>query len=48
MDTKAVAIVAGVLGFAVGALWMYRHLTCPVCQRRWAQWKRRIGLQLIE
>lgn len=48
MNTRAVAVLAGLVGFAAGALWMYKHLTCPPCQRRWAQWKRKLGMQLIE
>jgi hypothetical protein len=41
-------VVAFALGVAVGALWMKAHYSCPACQRRWAAWKRSLGLRMIE
>lgn len=39
----------------LGALWYYKHSTCPTCQHKAAamklsltQWKRRIGMRIIE
>jgi len=44
----AILVLAGLGGFMVGSLWMYKHLTCPECQRRWRAWKRALGLRMIE
>jgi len=44
----AFVLVALLAGFTVGSLWMYKHLTCAPCQRRWRAWKRALGLKMIE
>lgn len=44
----AAYLVFALLGFAIGAYWMFRHLTCEPCQQRWKGIKRRLGFLLIE
>ncbi len=45
---KREVVLAFVVGFAVGALWMRKHLTCRPCQEKWQQLKRSLGLRMIE
>ena len=47
-NQTAATLVFALLGFALGAYWMFRHLTCEPCQQRWRSIKRRLGLSLIE
>ncbi len=44
---KKAFIALALLAILVGAWWKV-HKSCPVCQERWRQIKRQIGLRLVE
>lgn len=47
--TRMVALVFWFLaGFAVGAYWMYKHMTCESCQHKWRGFVRRTALRYVE